>query len=767
MKILYLCADRGIPVRGNKGASVHVRAMANAFARAGHAVTILTPRPGPADGPAVSAEIVEAPLPAPAAGAGDPRVEAELQAVRLSQDLLRAARDLHAQRSFDLIYERYSLWSDAGAWLSLATGLPLVLEVNAPLIEEAQRYRSLADVETASAIERTQLAAAAAVSVVSEALRQYVIARGAAAERVFVVPNGVDAQHFHPAVRGGSVRHAYNLHDRIVIGFVGRPRPWHDLETLLAAVARLREDDPRYHLLLVGEMPGDLAAQLQQYGLHDAATLTGAVAHDDVPRHIAAMDVAVSTHLPSQEADFYFSPLKLFEYLACGAPVVAADIGQPSQIVRHGVTGFLYPPGDAAALAGCIQDLLRDPARARELAWQGAAEVLQRYTWDGNARQVLGWIQAGESSQGAAAAALAAASAPEPAAESGPTLPLIDPKLRQRLYRATRPDLAAPFLSEVLVDDGVMDRLDLLSVDAIDVLKYKPGRRCVLAYGLQLRDGRTDAGSTGRVIGKVFRDDRGGRLHALQQALWQDGFGPCAGDQVFVPRSLGYVPEMRMQVQECAPGVTLNELATTGPLLEPVTRCAQALAKLHHAPPPASCGHGVTLQPYRLDDETGRLDAYTSTILAWRQDQAGRVLALRSALARWADGLPAPQALTMVHRDFYYSQVLFHRSQLTLIDFDLLSLGDPAIDVANFTAHLAFLGLDKLAGMDALVAESEQFMATYARHAAVDSAFLRRWAWYEAATFFRLLNVVAPRPGLAHTFDPLLERAESCLERQP
>jgi aminoglycoside phosphotransferase (APT) family kinase protein len=170
-----------------------------------------------------------------------------------------------------------------------------------------------------------------------------------------------------------------------------------------------------------------------------------------------------------------------------------------------------------------------------------------------------------------------------------------------------------------------------------------------------------------------------------------------------------------------------------------------------------------------LGDETDRLDAYASTILDWRPDQAGRVLALRNALGRWADGLPAPQALTLVHREFYYSQVLFHRSQLTLIDFDLLSLGDPAIDVANFTAHLAFLGLDKLAGMDALVGESEQFMAAYARHAAVPlgSAFLRRWAWYEAATFFRLLNVVAPRPGLAHTFDPLLERAESCLERQP
>jgi hypothetical protein len=313
----------------------------------------------------------------------------------------------------------------------------------------------------------------------------------------------------------------------------------------------------------------------------------------------------------------------------------------------------------------------------------------------------------------------------------------------------------------------MIGKRDLLGVRAIDVLKYKPGRRCVLAYGLSLSSEPAGSAPARQVIGKVFRDERGRRLHALQQALWQDGFGPYAGDQVHVPRSLGYVPEMRMQVQECAPGVTLNELAIRGPVAGPVARCGEALAKLHHAPQAAAFGGEVALQPYRLNDETGRLDTYADTILAGRPDQAARVLAVRAALARWADGLPAPQALTMVHRDFYYSQVLFHRAQLTLIDFDLLALGDPAIDVANFTAHLDFLGLDKLGDMDALAAEGQQFMESYARRVAVDSPFLRRWAWYQAATFFRLLNVVAPRPGLAHTFDPLLERTEACLERQP
>ncbi len=354
---------------------------------------------------------------------------------------------------FDFVYERYSLWSDVGARLAEATGLPFVLEVNAPLIEEASRYRSLGNVALAAEIERRQFVAASVVAVVSEPLREYAIGRGAAPERVHVLPNGVDPQHFHPAVRGGSVRSAYGLDGRVVVGFVGRPRPWHDLETLLAAAAQLHLDDPRIHLLLVGEMPDDLPARLAHHGLSDAATLTGPVPHDDVPRHIAAMDVAVSTHLPANPSEFYFSPLKLFEYLACGVPVVAADIGQPSQILRAGETGYLYPPGDAAALAGCIRRLLSDPAHAREIAWQGAMAVLAEFTWERNAQRVCelsgGW-QSGEwrvPERTVPRNPRSGRSRPSPLRRY--SLPILDPKLRQRLYRATRADLAEPFLAEV------------------------------------------------------------------------------------------------------------------------------------------------------------------------------------------------------------------------------------------------------------------------------------------------------------------------------
>ncbi len=735
MNILYLCADRGIPIRGHKGAAVHVRALIAAFDQLGHAVTLLTPRPGPADGPAPLARLLEVPLPE----ALDPAPEAQAQAYadRLTDAALAELR----QHPYDLIYERHSLWSDAGARLTRITGVPLVLEVNAPLRLEASQFRTLTDEAAARRVEQAQFTAASALSVVSELMREYVVAQGASAERVHVLPNGVDPEHFHPGVRGGTVRGRWGLDERRVIGFVGRPRPWHDLETLLAALARLRAEDARYHLLLVGEMPEDLAARAAAHGLPaDALTVTGPVPHTAVPEHIAAMDVAVSPH--PDLAHFYFSPLKLFEYLACGVPTVAAAVGQPAQLVRHGETGYLYPPGEAAPLADHIRTLLDRPDHAREVAWAGACEVLTRYTWIGNARQVAGWVTP------PAADPVAPAEASTPPVPL--VLPLLDDKLRQRLYRATRLDLAGPLLARRLAPRRKL----LPELTDIRVLKYKPGRRCVLAYTLTGRAGEQ------RVIGKVYRDERGERLRALQHYLWQTGFGPDAPDGIQVPEALAYVPEMRMLVQAQAAGATLNELAAQ-PEVAAVAlaqRCAEGLAKLHATAPPA-----LDLPMYDLAAELNSLTRFTAELTAQRPAAAPAVRALSERLTAWGQALPAPTRHTLVHRDFYYSQVLVDGPRLTLIDFDLLALGDPAIDVANFLAHLVLLGLDRLGGAEAWAEAGRAFLTAYTQLQPVPADFYSRLAFYEAATYFRLLNVVASRPGLAQHFDVLYQRAADCL----
>ncbi len=711
MNILYLCADPGIPVRGHKGAAVHVRAMCAAFARAGHAVTLVAARLGPDDGPQPAARVIDASGPDDGSGrevSATSRVIAQAEAVLASGD-------------FDLVYERYALLSDAGVRVAERTGLPLVLEVNAPLIDEAHEHRGLADVENAAVVARRQFASATRIAVVSDALRAYVVGLGADPARVEVVPNGVDPAAFHPALSGNRVREQLGLQGRRVVGFVGRPRPWHDLGTLLAAVERLHAQDPAYLLLLVGEMPDDVRALAETRPAW--LRLTGAVAHDLVPAHIAAMHVAVSSH--HARDDFYFSPLKLYEYLACAVPTIAADVGQQAQVLKDSDGGWLYPAGDAAALAGRIARVFAEPDAALAMAWRGAAHVLDRYTWDANAARVCGWVRP--------------AAAPA-SVKPGRRTPIVDVRLRQRLFKATRADLAAPLLAAALGARAT----DAFAVTGIDVLKYKPRRRAVLRYHLS-------GASWPRLIGKVFRDERAGRLAAIQGHLWDAGFGPTAADRIRVAEPIAVVPELRVFLQEQAPGRTLNERFAAGEALGPsVDRAAEAAARLHAVTWRVDW---TPLGTYTLADEVDHLAEYGADLVTARPALAADVADLLGALRGWAGQLPAPEALRPVHRDFYYSQVLIDGDDLALIDFDLISLGDPAIDVANFMAHLVFLGLDHRGDAELLGPLAERFYDAYRQRGVPDGDFRARVDFYIAATYFRLMNVVVGRPALA----PLLE----------
>ncbi|MBI5649048.1 MAG: glycosyltransferase [Chloroflexi bacterium] len=718
MNILYLCADPGIPIRGTKGAAIHVRAMIDALSARGHSITLLTPRAG--QGVEPNARVVEIAMPPTNTLSSEER---ETLAMQNADALYRAGLAL----KFDLIYERYSLWSDAGARLARATGAPLVVEVNAPLRIEAARYRALQRAEDAQAIEQRVFAQADLIAVVSSPLRAYVIAHGARAERARVLPNAVDEKFFHPAVTGDAMRAQLGLTDKFVIGFVGTVKPWHDLDTLIDAVARTPTPSPApasgrgVHLLLVGDIPDAVRAQIAQRGI--AATIVPPVPNHDVPAYIAAMDVAVSPH-PAL-ADFYFSPLKLFEYLACGVATIAADLPPIAEVVHDGVNARLYPPGDSAALAAQIAELAANDAARRSLGWNGASYVLQNHTWSRNAAQMLGWIF------------------PHRLANTISAAPLFDDKLRRKLYRATRADIAGDLLSA-----QIAEKFDALT--RLEILKYKPRRRCVIAYDLTDRASRVTP-----IIGKVFRDDRGAHHFEFQRALWQDGFGVHARDGMTIARPLAYISEMQMFVQERAPGQTLEELVNAPEFIERVQQSAAVIAKLHAtmvAPP----------KTYTRADELAQIAAWTRDLVAWKPKHAADFTRQHTALRAWADTLPRAE-LAPAHRDFYYSQLLFTAQRVTLIDLDLFARADPALDVANFAAHLRFLALDHFNTPRALDAERALFIEEYTRRTKVAPEFFARLAFYEAATYYRLLHVVLTRPQFVNHFDALFEIVEQTL----
>ncbi|PYT76924.1 MAG: hypothetical protein DMG40_25125 [Acidobacteria bacterium] len=408
MKILYLCNDPGIDLAGKSGAAIHIRSFARALTELGHEVVIVACRL-PDCKQTLEEELHALVWPAPLSPwnralaqvlraakrmiGRTPRRNPD--AVRLFHNLtfFKAARRAAKQLHPDFIYERYSLWAVAGLRLAKKCSIPLVLEVNAPFAYEQQHYRAgVTCPPLARWVERMIWRKAHLVIPVSESLDSQLRKASVKAERIHVLPNAVNPHLFHPGLDGSLVRQRHNLDGRFVIGFVGTFKRWHGVDVLLSAFRELHRGDPSIHLLLVGDGPlrPQFEKEMQDAGLIEAVTFVGALTHEDVPQYLAAMDVAVAPY-PALD-NFYFSPLKLFEYMAAGRPVVASRVGQVAEVVVDGVTGLLFEPGDPADLVRCVARLRNDHALREELG-QKASEACSERTWTHNAAKVIGRVE--------------------------------------------------------------------------------------------------------------------------------------------------------------------------------------------------------------------------------------------------------------------------------------------------------------------------------------------------------------------------------------
>lgn len=365
MRVVYVCADRGIPLLGDKGASVHLRSLASALARRGNQVTL-------------ACRNVEGQNPAPS-GVRVERIPDEGD--RGGDRLGSLCREVRAE----VVLERYSLSSGPARVAADVLGVPQVLEINAPLVDEAARYRGLTEVERWRGWEGAVFGGADRLIAVSTGVKAHIEHLDVAASRVTVIHNGVDVDRFHDA-DGSAVRARHNLGDATVVGFSGSLKPWHGVDALLEAFAKLPSAT---RLLIAGDGPEGLALRrlADVLGIADRTVFSGAVPHDRMPEYLAAMDVGVAPY--EAQSDFYFSPLKVVEYLAAGLALVTTEQGDLGEMV--GDAGLLVPPGDTPLLAAALGELCGDPARRRSLGEAASARSLL-YDWDtvaGRVEQVL------------------------------------------------------------------------------------------------------------------------------------------------------------------------------------------------------------------------------------------------------------------------------------------------------------------------------------------------------------------------------------------
>ena len=397
MNIAYISADFGVPIFGYKGASVHVREMIAALHKAGHAVCVISP--------AMESTTHEAFFPLPPAVQHlqlcqelegldtflgmKTRIRQELRNLLYNLTLYETAVPYLQSRRVDCIYERYTLFSYAGIRLARAFGVPHILEVNAPLAYEQEKMRGLEMKELACQTERRIMRETDAVIVVSRRLQEFVASCGVPESHIHILPNAVDPQRFATADNGAAIRTQLQLDGKRVIGFVGSLKPWHGTETLCKAFHALHATAPHTHLLIIGDGPEreTLGEYITSNNIKNAVTFTGNVSYDNIPNYISAMDITVAPYNPND--NFYYSPIKIFEYMMMGKPTVAGRIGQVEEVITDGETGVLFEPGNIAQLTAALAQLTTDTQLCHDLGARAQVWVQQERTWDNNARRVI------------------------------------------------------------------------------------------------------------------------------------------------------------------------------------------------------------------------------------------------------------------------------------------------------------------------------------------------------------------------------------------
>ena len=362
MHIAYVCLDPGIPVFGTKGASVHIQEVVREYRRRGHDVTVYATRRG-SDVPDDLAElrIVDVPI--------TTRDEEERE--RAQQAASASVSDMVRAGGYDLVYERYSLFSTVIA----ECGVPGILEVNAPLIDEQRTHRVLVDEQAADAALQEQVQAALATICVSDPVRDWVIAR-TEGTRVFTVPNGVNVHRITPQPESPGAP---------VVTFVGTLKPWHGVDVLLRARAQAHKD---WQLRIIGD--GPMRAELDDLArsLGIDVDFRGAVTPDAIPQHMAGTAIGVAPYpAMDTDSDQYFSPLKVYEYMAAGLPVVASRVGQLPEIM--GESAYLVPPSDPEALAEALDALVANPVERARVGSDNRRQAEREHSWTGTVDHIL------------------------------------------------------------------------------------------------------------------------------------------------------------------------------------------------------------------------------------------------------------------------------------------------------------------------------------------------------------------------------------------
>jgi alpha-maltose-1-phosphate synthase len=379
LRVLYVAS--AIEAGGTSGGFTHVTEVACGLKSLGHTLLVIT-RPDPE---VETPRHLECGVPLRTVR---PRKEVALTAVR---QLSRAIRQFRP----DVVMERFYNFAGAGVMLAHRAGLPVLLEVNAPMTDPPGSLKTRIDRALLGSMRRWAVRQALWSDAIVTPLHTTVPPE-VPRSRIHELPWGANVEQFDPIIRQTRRAEIEALAAELglsregpVAVFLGSFRAWHGVRHFAEAARMLLERGTNLSFLAVGGGPElePLREQANSWNVPpERFVFAGPQHHDRVPLLLSVADIGVapfdlSAHAPLQTFGFYWSPLKVFEYMSMSLPIVTVDVPPLNEIVRNGEEGVLYPSGNVTALADALESLASDPGQRDRMGRSARERVVERYSW--------------------------------------------------------------------------------------------------------------------------------------------------------------------------------------------------------------------------------------------------------------------------------------------------------------------------------------------------------------------------------------------------
>lgn len=327
------------------------------------------------------------------------------------------------KENFGYIYSRMAISNYANVLISRKLSIPLILEYNGSEVWVAEKWGSGIRYKYAAQLaEDICLKHAHLIVVVSQVLKDELIARGIEESRILFYPNCIDPSHFNPQRFSESdllsLRSEYGLtKEHKIFTFVGTFGQWHGADILAKAIRFLCENNPDWlkknhvHFMLVGDglKMKEVKLELDNDMCKHFVTLTGLIAQQKAPIHLAMSDILVSPHVANNDGSKFFgSPTKLFEYMAMGKGIIASDLDQIGEVLKNSISvknlplnlpkgnesqlALLVTPGDVRELVKSIIFAVENDLWMNTLGRNAMDEANMKYTWDIHVGKIINSI---------------------------------------------------------------------------------------------------------------------------------------------------------------------------------------------------------------------------------------------------------------------------------------------------------------------------------------------------------------------------------------